>query len=177
MFEPNDNEWENNNDTPNYWDNNEPVELRPSTSIADLRDNAIRLFEMYLAFRLKTKPNLADIDDRRRFLSEDETESIVKEFSSDAGLPDGVYGIGAKSVEELMQKTKAIMHTLMQRIMSNLMQEGVNLGLLDCAFDDEEGAFAFSPSKEGEKIIEKLKNSADTKKTKKRKKKKNDSED
>jgi len=171
MFDPEDGNSDMHGEEPNYWDNNETIEVRPPTSIAELRDSALNLFEMYLCSRLDVKPKMSEktLDHRRQFLSEDETESIVKEFSATDGLPAGVYGIGARSIEELQHKTRQLMNTLMARIMSNVARFGVNAGYLDCAFDDEHDAFAFSPSKKGEELIEKM---LDDKRFKKKKKKK-----
>lgn len=177
MFDPEDSNWDMHGEEPNYWDNNETIEVRPPTSIAELRDSALNLFEAYLCNRLNVKPRLAEetLEHRRQFLSEDETESIVKEFSTPAGLPEGVYGIGARSIEELQTKTRQLMNMLLARIMSNVAQYGVNAGLLDCAFDDEHDAFAFSPSQKGEELIEKM--LGEKKSKKKKKKKKDDTED
>jgi hypothetical protein len=178
MFDDSDNKWEHQfeNHEENNWDG-AGLPPGPSTSLENLRDNALVMFDHYLAFRLKCKPRSLknfDVESCRKFLSLDETESIIKEFNSGEDLPDGVYAIGAASVEELMVKTKQLLHALMARIMSNLAHEGVKMGLLDCSFDSDSQDFSFMPSKEGEELITRL---MAERKTKKKKKKKDDSDD
>ena len=171
MFNPEDGNSDMHGEEPNYWDNNETIEVRPPTSIGELRDSALNLFEAYICGQINIKPKFSKktLGHRRQFLSEDETESIVKEFSTNVGLPEGVYGIGANSIEELQAKTRQLMKMLLARIRSNITQVGVNAGLIDCAFDDEHDAFAFSPTPAGEELI---KNMFSEKKAKKKKQKK-----
>lgn len=164
--------FEGNDEAEDFFAKNVPV---GASSLEDLRDTALNLFDDYLAQRLNAKrTNLPEdtIEYRRQFLSLDEAEQIVKEFSAaKAGTPEGVYCVRAKSVEELQQHMKELLHALMSRVMSNLVHKGVNMGFIDCSYDDEVGAFAFAPSELGIKKLDELH------KNRKKKKKKNDSDD
>lgn len=165
-------------DDPSEWSMPEGAQVGPPTTIEDLRDSALNMFDRYMADRLKVKtPKLTEKlkEHRRKFLTISETESIVREFHQKTMpdgtcLPEGMYTIHATSLEELRQKVNEVIAALMMRIMSNVVNEGVNLGLLECAFDSEHDAFAFSVSDRGEKIIKKLQ------KERKKKKKKDDSD-
>lgn len=176
MFNDDDNPWESSyEDNKNWKFPSDSAPIGPAMTIENLRDGALHMFDRYLCFRLKIKPGefgSTNIDESRRFLSLEETENIIKEFSAVGEFPDGMYAIGARSVEELMQKTRELLQALMNRIMSNLTHEGVNRGLLDCAFDSDSGSFAFTPSAAGEKLIEQI-----AKRKKNKKKKKNDDSD
>lgn len=146
----------------------------PAVTIEKLRDDALEMFDHYLAHRLSVKvpkatPEIIEI--RRKFLSVAEAENIVKEFNCDEDLPEGMCMIGARSVDELRYKMNMLLNALMCRIMSNVVNEGVNLGLIDCAFDDEVDAFAFTPSDKGEKLLKQIK------KSKKKKTKSDDPKD
>lgn len=158
------------------FEDGEDVHNVPGMTIGNLRDNALYVFDRYLSFRLKRAPGIKtekDMEDCRHYLSVDETENIIREFNCQDDLPEGMYAIGASSVEELAHKTREIFNALLARIMSNLIHEGVNRGLIDCVFDSDSREFAFSPSAQGEQLAKKL---ATERKTKK-KKKKDDSAD
>lgn len=176
MIDDGNGDWEFSPSENNEWAFSPGMAHGPGMTLENLRDGALCMFDRYMCYRLKTKPREIteeNIDCSRRFLTLEETESIIKEFSChEEGMPDGMYAIGARSVEELMHKTRELLHALMSRIMSNVAHEGVNQGLLECAFDSEGGHFSFTPSKEGEKVIARL-----NEKKRKKKKKDDDSSD
>lgn len=171
MIDDSNGDWEFSPGENNEWSFSPGMAHGPGMTLENLRDGALCMFERYLCYKLKTKPQEIteeNIDYSRRFLSLEETENIIKEFShQEEGMPEGMYAIGARSVEELMHKTRELLHALMSRIMSNVAHEGVNQGLLECAFDSSGGNFEFTPSKDGKKLLDRLR-------AKKRKKKKKD---
>lgn len=141
-------------------------------SIEQLRDRALWLFNSYIAYRLKEKhpvklsPKM--LERQRDFLSVVETENIVRELSADIGAPEGVYAIGGNSPEKAREQMNKLLEALMTRILSNVTNTAVNFGLLDCSFDNQEGAFGFDVTPLGKKVIEKC-NKLDKKKKKKKK--------
>lgn len=145
----------------------------PGMSIEQLRDQALYLFNRYVAYRLKEKkpPKVSAkmLERQRDFLSVDETESIVRELSADVGAPEGMYAIGGETPEKARKQMNKLLEALMSRIMSNVTNSAVNLGLLDCCFDASENAFDFDVTPLGKKLIDTV-----TAKTKKKKKKKKD---
>ena len=107
---------------------------------------------------------------QQEFLSISETEMIVRDFAArpeqlPAELPEGAYAIGGRSQQEAEENFNKLMNALMHRIMSNVTNTAVNLGLLDCEFDAGREAFGFSLTEIGKSYI-----AAEREKKKKKKK-------
>ena len=121
-----------------------------------MRDRALMLFAKAVA-RMNNMPedHTLPIDDtQRHFLSVDETESIIKEHSHNIpGSPKGVYAVGGETREEFETQMKKLMVALMTRIEANVAQYGVQMGYLDCAFDNDANDFVFSVSEKGKAIV------------------------
>ena len=120
-----------------------------------MRDRALMLFAKAVA-RMNNMPedHTLPLDDtQRHFLSVDETESIIKEHSVPGG-PKGMYAICSETREEFEAQMKKLMIALMTRIEANVAQYGVQMGYLDCAFDNDANDFVFSVSEKGKAVVD-----------------------
>ena len=135
-----------------------PDEIDPARmmSLEQLRDHALELFDDYIAKAsggVNPEARTATMEEKARFLTIDEAEQIVQEFS-DADNGE-VMAVGGRSPHEAAVKIMHLMQALMTRIMSNVVAAGVNAGYIDSCFDDEANAFSFSVSKLGFEFVEK----------------------
>lgn len=136
-------------------DDDEKSDGVPGGSLGALRDHALYLFAQFASHAAK-KPLLFSLEHQRQFLSVDETEAIVREYSTALpGAPEGVYAVGGDSKEEFDKKMRALFAALLERIQSNVTEYGVKNGYLDCAFDDNENNFVFTPTQKGQAILDK----------------------
>lgn len=153
MFEDNENkEWES-------WKDPMPENFMGGMSVESLRDHALDLFGRYLSDKLRVRPPVRTpeiAEQEGRFLSVEETEAILRDHSVDVGAPPGAYAIGGHGIRGFKKSFIKLMNALMERIMSNLTNEAVNRGLVDCAFDAEADAFAFSITPAGEQMVNDL---------------------
>ena len=160
----------NGDDMP-YKDSYGDDEVNPANSvgmsISMLRDKALIIFDSFVERMAAAKkdapilptPNILalnmpeeELEARRRFLSVEETETILAEHNQKAGLPEGIYAIGGKTPEEAAHNFIAMLHALGVRIMSNITNYATNNGLLDCCFDDDDEAFSFRVTDLGKKV-------------------------
>jgi len=129
-------------------------------TIEMMREQALTLFAKVVA-HINDMPedSTLPIDDtQRRFLSVDETETIIKEHSIPGG-PEGFYAIGGETREEYETQMRKVFQALMMRIKANVTQYGVKKGYLDCAFDSDSNDFVFSVSEQGRAAVyERFKN-------------------
>lgn len=104
--------------------------------------------------RFVSRLNDLPIDDENskkcaRYLSLQETEAIVREHSC---VVDEAYAIGGDTEEEAKQKINELLAALMDRVMSNVLQESVRQDWLDCRYDDDKDDFTFSVTDKGRQI-------------------------
>lgn len=123
-------------------------------SIETLRNEALRLFGLMLAEQagVKQTVEMAPSEEKQQFLSLQETENIVRSFS--AADNGEMMAVGGNSKAEAMQQVRKLMEALIQRIMSNLVAEGVRRDLIDVAFDSDANDFAFSVNKHGRDLVD-----------------------
>lgn len=118
-----------------------------------LRNQAIALFGRFLAMQNNVAPETyADITDEKcKFLSLQETETIVRSFSE---MDNGeMMAVGGNSKQEAVRQIRQLMAALVERVLSNVIAEGVSRDLIDVAFDDAQNSFAFQVSKNGEQLL------------------------
>lgn len=121
-------------------------------SIESLRDHVLSMFSGFVAHLTDNKDMPSFIaEHQKKFLSVQETENIIADLC-DLKSDSGAYAIGANSFEEYKEKMMRLFHALSTRIMSNVMHEGVNLGLLDAEFNIETGEFDFELTEKGKKL-------------------------
>ncbi|NDD52270.1 hypothetical protein EBZ39_00060 [bacterium] len=114
-----------------------------------IRDKALVLFGEFLQRQSGIKQNLdeAGLEEKKHFLSIEETEQIVRDH---AAMDNGhMMAVGGNTKAEAMQKVHTLLAALCHRIMSNLIAEGARRDLIDVAFDDEHDCFAFQVSDKG----------------------------
>jgi hypothetical protein len=131
----------------NYDDTNARYEL---STIDAVRDAALIMYGRFVA-RINGQPtNDDEAKTKSQYLTLQETEQIVREHSC---VVDGVYGIGGDTKEEAKNKINELLASLMDRVMSNVLQEGVKQELLDCQYDVDTNDFAFSVTEKGKQKV------------------------
>lgn len=123
-------------------------------SMEILRNHAVALFGRFLAAQNNINPETyADLTDEKcQFLSLQETETIVRSFSA---MDNGeMMAVGGNSKQEAVEQVQKLMTALVERVLSNVIAEGVRRDLIDVSFDDEQNNFAFQVNKNGESLIE-----------------------
>lgn len=136
----------------NYNDTDARYEL---STIPAVRDAALILYGRFVS-RLNNLP----VDDdsakqRKDYLTLAETENIIREHGY---VVDGTYAIGGDTPEEAKQKINELLAALMDRVMSNVLREGVRLDLLDCTYDTDTDDFSFSVTDKGKQTVEEHRN-------------------
>lgn len=119
-------------------------------TLEQLRDQALMMFNFCIASQTDL-PIPPVTDTHRKYLSVNEVEAIVAEKADDVGCG---YAFGATSRGELLEQVHAIMHSLLMRIRSNILHEGVKQGYLDSVFDPEKNDFDFEVTEKGEEFNE-----------------------
>ena len=126
-------------------------------TIERLRDEALILFDQFIA-RQSAMPSpdvsRATTEEKREFLTLEETENIVREY---AVIGPGMYAVGGETQEEAFKQIRVVMAALMQRIMSNVLRIGADFGLIDVMFDNSANDFRFDVSDKGHRLYERLK--------------------
>ncbi len=119
-----------------------------------LRDSAIKLFDRYIAEQSGIVPGLdsASFEEKCEFLSLQETETIVRDFS--AADNGAMFAVGGESKKAAMAQLHNLMEALFTRIMSNVISAGVSQDLIDVAFDSDNDSFAFSVTDKGRQFVE-----------------------
>jgi hypothetical protein len=138
-------------------DNDETPSLG-AMSFKNLQQEALQLFG-----RVVKKVSGANIPDAppvnaEKYLTMAEIEGIIKEHGEEMS---GGFIVGGDTEEEARQKIGRLMEALMERILSNLMAEGVKAGHLDCAFDSESNEFEFQITEKGRQYSAECRNKAD----------------
>jgi hypothetical protein len=79
---------------------------------------------------VKQTVDIAPSEEKRHFLSIQETEGIVRSFCADDN--GEMMAVGGNSKAEAMKQIRSMMEALIQRIMSNIVAEGVRRDLIGC---------------------------------------------
>ncbi len=118
-----------------------------------LRDSAIKLFDRYIAEQsgITVDANNASFEEKCAFLSVQETETIVRDFS--AADNGEMFAVGGESKKAAMEQLHKLMEALFTRIMSNVISAGVSRDLIDVAFDSDNDTFAFSVNDNGRQFV------------------------
>lgn len=126
------------------------------SSIEAIRDAALIMYGRFLAHLYGAEPVDEQSKTRHQYLSIQETENIVREHSHvSAG---GMYAIGGDTPEEAKAKVNELLAALMDRVMSNVISEGVKQELFDCSYDTDVDDFTFSVTEKGHQIAKKIRN-------------------
>ena len=137
-----------------FTDEGFPPPEHPSVMTMEwLRTEALKLFGGFIAARSGLNPTVetASLEDKEKFLSLQETENIVRAFSAkDNGE---MMAVGGNTREEAEQQVRALITALVERVMSNVIAEGVKRDLIDVAFDTDADNFAFSVSDKGHQFV------------------------
>lgn len=119
-----------------------------------LRNQAIVLFGRFLAAQNKMDPDTyAELTDEKcKFLSLQETETIVRSFSA---MDNGeMMAVGGNSKKEAIDQIRQLMAALLERVLSNVIAEGVNRDLIDSYFDEARNSFGFEVNENGKQLLE-----------------------
>lgn len=127
-------------------DDSEPHILGMS-SVAEIQKYALVMYGRWIAHLNNAQSDDEKAATRQKYLSMQETEQIVREYSNQ--YDEHTFSIGGETEEEVGKNMRQVLAALMDRIMSNVLQEGVNTGLLECAFDDKVNDFTFDVTEEG----------------------------
>jgi len=114
-------------------------------SMEELRDRALRVFGEAMRRRTGKDIPLPTPEESYKYLSLDELEAILCEHGRQA---HGGTAIGGATREEAEQKLQEMMSAVQSRILSNVLREAVQRGMLDCEFDPEINDFSFSVTDE-----------------------------
>ncbi len=137
-------------------DNYENTDARYELStIPAVRDAALIMYGRFIARMNNMEPEDESAKLRSQYLTLQETENIVKEHSVVAD--SGAYAIGGDTPEAIKANINELLASLMDRIMSNVIQEGVKQELLDCEYDTDKDDFKFSVTEKGRQKVEELK--------------------
>ena len=114
-------------------------------SLVDLRDQALMTFNICMAAHGGVSvPQVTDT--HRKYLTVEEVEAVLSEKADDIGCG---FVFGADSPEGLAEQLQELMFSLVMRIRSNILHEGVKLGYLEVSFDDEKNDFVFDLTEKG----------------------------
>lgn len=114
-------------------------------SMEELRDRALRVFGEAMRRRAGKDIPLPTPEEAHQYLSLDELEAILREHGRQ---PHGGTAIGGATREEAEQKLREMMSAVQSRILSNVLREAVQRGMLNCEFDPETNDFSFSVTDE-----------------------------
>lgn len=120
------------------------------STIPAVRDAALILYGRFVSRMNNRSSNDEGAKTCTQHLSLQETEAIVREHSY---VVADSYAIGGNTKEEAKQKIKTLLAALMDRIMSNVLQEGVRQDLLDCRYDVDKNDFTFSVTDKGKQTL------------------------
>lgn len=131
-------------------DDESNVEVMFGGTIDQLRDKALMMFNFCISMEANL-PMPRVTDTHRKYLSVQEVENIVAEKTDDVG---GGYSFAASTRGEVDEFVRDLMHSLVMRIRSNILHEGVNQGYLDAVFDTEKNDFDFEVTDKGKEFNE-----------------------
>jgi hypothetical protein len=124
-------------------------EIVGGSSVAELVEQAFYLFSATIERMTgKKMPGLPAAPET--ILPMAEVENIIAEHTV---ATEFGWAVKATSPEELQQKITQIYSALCERILSNVMAEGVKRGLVEPMFDIDKNAFVFSPTKKAEAML------------------------
>jgi hypothetical protein len=123
------------------------------SSLERLQRHALVLYGRWVAGANHAPQNDDYAATRTKYLSLAETEQIVREYA--VYSDDNLFAVGGESETEVQQKLKDLMGALMDRVMSNILREGVSSGLLECFYDEKANDFTFDVTETGKEIAKK----------------------
>ena len=117
------------------------------TTLEELQTYALGLFGRYLK-KLSNSDALPDMppDSTERFLPLTELECILRDYGQEG---EEGYSVGGDTLEEAKANLNKLMFAILQRILSNVLQSGVEEGLLDCEFNADANDFQFCATEKG----------------------------
>jgi hypothetical protein len=119
------------------------------TSIETLQQKALYLFGRVLA-RVSGKQIPEEIpENAEKYLSVPEVESILKDHGENVGTG---FVIGGDTEEEMHQQLRKLLSALVDRVLSNVLSEGVKSGFLDFEFSTEKNDFVFGVTDLGKQL-------------------------
>jgi len=137
-------------DDSDYSDTDARFEL---STIPAVRDAALIMYGRFISRLNETPANDDEAKTKHQYLSLQEAENIVREHSF---VSDDGYAVGGDTKEEAKKKINELLAALMDRIMSNVLQEGVKQNLLDCQYDVDNNDFTFSVTDEGKQKVDEI---------------------
>lgn len=126
------------------------------STMSAVRDAALIMYGRFISRMSNVEPDDDSAKLRSQYLTLQETENIVKEHSGVSSARDGVYAIAGDTPEEIKAHINELLASLMDRIMSNVIQEGVKQELIDCEYDTDKDDFTFSVTEKGRQKVEEL---------------------
>ncbi len=124
------------------------------SSVEAIRSAALIMYGRFIAHMYGNEADDEKAKGCTNYLSLQETENIVREFS--VVSDDGMYAVGGDTPEEARKNINELMAALMDRVMSNVLSAGVKSDLLDCSYDDKTNDFTFSVTEKGKNVVEDL---------------------
>lgn len=119
------------------------------TSIVNLQQKALYLFGRFLArISGKNLPEEVPVE-TAKYLPLNEVENILREHGQDIG---GGFVVGGDTPEEMQQSIHTLIAALVDRIMSNVLSEGVKNGFLDFEFNTDKNDFVFAVTERGKQL-------------------------
>ena len=134
----------------NYDDTNARYELSTMDAV---RTAALIMYGRFIANINGEEPDDEEAKNKTQYISVQETEAIVRENSFVSG---DTYAIGGDTQEEVKKNINELLNALLDRIMSNVLQEGVKQELLDCQYDTDTNDFAFSVTDKGKEKVDEI---------------------
>lgn len=131
----------------NYNDTDARYEL---STIPAVREAALIMYGRFISHINSIPVNDDEAKQKHTYLSVEETENIIREYGY---VVDGAYAIGGDTKDEAKKKINELLAALMDRIMSNVLREGVRLELLDCNYDTDTDDFSFSVTEKGRQKV------------------------
>lgn len=117
------------------------------TTLEELQTHALGVFGLYLK-KFSGAEGLPDMppESAERFLPLSELECILRDHGQEG---EEGYSVGGDTLEEAKANLHKLMFAILQRILSNVLQSGVEEGLLDCEFNADANDFQFCATEKG----------------------------
>lgn len=124
-------------------------ELLGATTLELVQQKSLRLFGEFVERMSGVKMPVEIPEHSEKYLPLNELEAIIRDYA--VVIPGG-WAVGAATAKDATQKLKEMLDAILQRILSNVMADGVHRGWLDCDFNADTGRFEFSLTDAGQKI-------------------------
>lgn len=143
-------------DQPEYDDgysDEEESHILGAATIGGIQQKALMLFGQFVE-RISGVSMPPEIPlNAEKFLPINELKTIINDYAVE--MPAGGWAVGADTKEDATKKLRSMVDAVLQRILSNVMSEGVHKGWLDCEFNSDTNLFDFSLTDEGRKMSKK----------------------